>query len=288
MKVDNAIIMAAGTSSRFVPLSYERHKGLTVVRGEVLIERQIKQLLSAGIKEIVVVTGYKSEQFNYLVEKYGIKLIYNPYYLTRNNNSSIWMVRDYLRNSYVCSADNYFENNPFESVVDNAYYAAVYSEGRTEEWCMTEDKNGYINSVTIGGENSWYMLGHTFWSAMFSKEFLRILCEEYYLPQTKDKLWEKIFIEHLDTLKMKIRKYPVGDIYEFDTLDELRQFDISYVRDTRSSLLKSIVKEIGVKEEDIFNIKAIKSGCTEALGFEFDCPKGHFKYAYTKQNKEGD
>ena len=46
MKVDNAIIMAAGTSSRFAPLSRERHKGLTVVRGEVLIERQIEQLLA--------------------------------------------------------------------------------------------------------------------------------------------------------------------------------------------------------------------------------------------------
>lgn len=27
----NAIIMAAGTSSRFAPLSYEKHKALTVV-----------------------------------------------------------------------------------------------------------------------------------------------------------------------------------------------------------------------------------------------------------------
>ena len=43
MLVDNAVIMAAGTSSRFAPLSYERHKGLTEVRGEVLIERQIRQ-----------------------------------------------------------------------------------------------------------------------------------------------------------------------------------------------------------------------------------------------------
>ena len=28
--VNNAIIMAAGTSSRFAPLSFERHKGLTL------------------------------------------------------------------------------------------------------------------------------------------------------------------------------------------------------------------------------------------------------------------
>ena len=43
-KVDNAIIMAAGLSSRFAPLSYETHKALIKVKGEVLIERQIKQI----------------------------------------------------------------------------------------------------------------------------------------------------------------------------------------------------------------------------------------------------
>lgn len=42
MKVDNAIIMAAGTSSRFAPLSFERPKALIEVRGEILIERQIR------------------------------------------------------------------------------------------------------------------------------------------------------------------------------------------------------------------------------------------------------
>ena len=57
MKVDNAIILAAGVSSRFAPISYERPKALIEVKGEVLIERQIRQLKEAGIPEIYVVTG---------------------------------------------------------------------------------------------------------------------------------------------------------------------------------------------------------------------------------------
>lgn len=44
IKVKNAVIMAAGTSSRFAPLSYEKPKALIRVKGEVLIERQIMQL----------------------------------------------------------------------------------------------------------------------------------------------------------------------------------------------------------------------------------------------------
>ena len=51
IKADNAVMIVAGTSSRFAPLSYERPKGLTRVRGEVLIERQSAQLRAAGIRD---------------------------------------------------------------------------------------------------------------------------------------------------------------------------------------------------------------------------------------------
>lgn len=54
--MNNAVIMAAGTSSRFAPLSYEKPKALIEVKGEILIERQIKQvcgiLAAADYKEL--------------------------------------------------------------------------------------------------------------------------------------------------------------------------------------------------------------------------------------------
>lgn len=280
MKVDNAIIMAAGSSSRFAPLSYEKHKAMTIVRGEVLIERQIEQLREAGISEIYIVTGYKKEQFDYLADKYGVKLLYNQDYLTRNNNASIWTARSVLGNSYVCSSDNYFSCNPFEQEVDEAYYAAEYADGHTAEWCMTENEEGYINSVTIGGDHAWYMLGHTFWSRGFSSSFLSILGREYDKKETADKLWEKIYMEHLDILKMKIQKYEPGVIYEFDTLDELREFDPSYITDTRSALIKKVAKQIGTTEDRIVHITTIKSSIAAAVGFEFDCGTDHYSYLY--------
>lgn len=286
MKVDNAIIMAAGTSSRFAPLSYESHKAMTVVRGEVLIERQIQQLKEAGIPDIYIVTGYKKEQFDYLADKYDVKLIHNPDYLTRNNNGSIWTARTVLGNSYICSSDNYFSCNPFEDEVDEAYYAAEYADGHTAEWCMTEDENGYINSVTIGGDNAWYMLGHTFWSREFSSSFISILEKEYDKEETVGNLWEKIYMEHLDVLKMRIRKYEPGVIYEFDTMDELRKFDPSYVTDTRSSLIKKVARTIGTTEDRIIHITTLKSNSTAAVGFEFDCGIDHFKYLYSNGKLE--
>ena len=279
-KVDNAIIMAAGTSSRFAPLSFERPKALIRVKGEVLIERQIRQLLEAGVPEIWVVTGYKAEQFDYLRNAFGVKLVHNPDYLTRNNNASIWAARDLLRNSYLCSADNYFARSPFENRVDGSYYAAVYAAGETGEWCMQEDAQGDISAVTVGGRDAWIMMGHTFWTEDFSRSFLHILEEEYERPETAGKLWESIFIAHLDSLKMKIRRYPSDMIFEFDTLDELRSFDGSYWADSRSRLLKDAAAQLGAAESELTEIRSLPGKDTSAAGFRFLCRGKPYRYEY--------
>ena len=105
-KVDNAIIMAAGFSARCMPLSKVMPKGLFLVKGESLMEREIRQLVDAGIREIIVVTGYLHEKFDFLADKYGVKLIYNEDYDKYNNMSSIYASRDYLKNSYVLCSDD--------------------------------------------------------------------------------------------------------------------------------------------------------------------------------------
>ena len=279
-KVDNAVIMAAGTASRFAPLSFEKPKALIEVKGEVLIERQIRQLREAGVPEIYIVTGYKAELFSYLEEKLGVHLIHNPDYNTRNNNASIYAVKDILHNTYICSADNYFSENPFESEVSDCYYAAVYADGATKEWCMDYDEDGTVTNVTVGGENKWFMLGHTFWSEEFSAKFVEILENEYDLPETADLLWESIYIKHIDELKMKIRKYPDSVVFEFDTLDELREFDTSYVDDTRSEILKAVAAELHCSESGITAVTAYKDNTNEAVGFRFTYNGDTYAYSY--------
>ena len=87
------LILAAGASTRFIPLSLEQPKGLFEVKGERLIERQIKQLQDAGIKNITVVLGYKKEMFYYLEDKYGVKFIINDSFNIKNNIESLYLAR---------------------------------------------------------------------------------------------------------------------------------------------------------------------------------------------------
>ena len=84
-KVDNAVIMAAGLATRLIPLSLEYPKGLFEVKGEKLIEREIKQLKDAGIADITVILGYKKEMFYYLEKKYNVNLVINEEYGVKNN-----------------------------------------------------------------------------------------------------------------------------------------------------------------------------------------------------------
>ena len=100
-RVDNAVIMAAGLSKRFAPVNAYCPKGLTLVKGEVLIERQIRQLQEAGITDIYVVVGYKKELFYYLEDKYDIKIIENNQFNTKDNTESLYLVKDILRNTYI-------------------------------------------------------------------------------------------------------------------------------------------------------------------------------------------
>lgn len=60
-----AIILAAGESSRFWPLSGNKHKSLTRIMGKTLIEWTVESLARVGIKDIIVVQS-KSAQ----IEKY--------------------------------------------------------------------------------------------------------------------------------------------------------------------------------------------------------------------------
>ena len=152
-RVENAIIMAAGMSTRFAPLSYESPKGLLVVKGERLIEREIKQLREAGIQKITVVVGYMKEKMFYLADKFGVEIVVNEDYYRFNNCSSLMLVRKQLGNTYICSSDNYFVENPFEEYVYRGYYSTVFAEGETDEYCVTETTDGIIKQVTVGGEN---------------------------------------------------------------------------------------------------------------------------------------
>ena len=263
-KVDNAVIMAAGLSSRFVPLSLEKPKGLLIVKNEVLIERQIEQLQEAGIREIVLVLGYKKEAFFYLEDKYkGIHIVINPEYNIKNNTHTLYLARDFIRNSYICSSDDYFEQNPFEEYVYQAYYSTVYVPEKTNEWYIIPDSKGNVSRVRKSGEDGYIMLGHAYWDKAFSSAIMQILEDDHLVGNYDQTLWEQVLADHVKKLPpMEMKVYPENVIFEFDSLEELRQFDQYYVNNTHSRIIRNIALTLGCAESEITNFRPIKEGLT--------------------------
>ena len=286
-KVNNAVIMAAGLSSRFVPLSLEKPKGLLTVKNEVLIERQITQLQEAGIHEIVLVLGYKKEAFFYLESKFdGLKIIINSEYNIKNNTHTLYLARNYISNSYICSSDDYFEVNPFEAYVYQAYYAAIHVSEKTNEWYMIPDSKGNIAKVRTTGEDGYIMLGHAYWDKTFSRSILELLETDHSVGNYDQVLWERVLAEHVKELPpMEIKVYPTGSIFEFDSLDELRAFDENYVNHTHSKILHNITEVLGCCESDILNFKAIKEGLTNT-SFVFEVKGKKYVYRHPGEGTE--
>ena len=260
--VENAVILAAGMSTRFAPLSYEKPKGLLRVRGEILIERQIRQLQEAGIRDITVVVGYQKEQFAYLEDKLHVQLVVNEDYARYNNTSSLMRVLDRLGNTYICSSDNYFTKNVFEPYVYRAYYSAVYSDQPMDEYFLTTDADDRITQVTIGGQNGWYMLGPVYFDRTFSAQFRAILQKEYAQPMTRNQLWENLYMRHIDQLHLYMRAYPADIIYEFDSLAELRDFDSTYCDHVDCEAFHHIQRILQCMTADIDVLGVLKQGMT--------------------------
>ena len=72
-----AVILAAGQSSRFKPLSENRHKGLIQILGKPILQHTVEELRKAGVDDIIVVQGPEREieeelpddRISYVVQK---------------------------------------------------------------------------------------------------------------------------------------------------------------------------------------------------------------------------
>jgi len=256
----NAIILAAGVGERAAPLTYETPKGLLKVFGTPMIERQIKQLLEKGISEIIVVVGYMKERFDYLIDKYGVELVNNPEYATKNNFVSAYYARERLGSSYLLMSDNYMTENIFSAEETVSWFSCPFYSGKTDEWVVKEEKDGVILEISICGENCYAVQGPAYFSQDFS-DCYKVLLEEYYdRPESNDYYWEHILKDELNRLPPMYVKDTTGIVHEFEDLDELRRFDTSYFEETNNLIMQTISNVFKCSQGDVSGISVIKNG----------------------------
>ena len=66
----------------------------------------------------------------------------------------------------------------------------------------------------------------------------------------------------MSDVKIHIRKFPLNTIIEFESLEELRAFDKSYLIEAQSEILDVITKVFNCNLDEIVNIETLKAGMT--------------------------
>ena len=108
---------------------------------------------------------------------------------------------------------------------------------------------------------------------------VEVLESEYDKPETIDKLWEDLFIDHIKEFDMVIRPYDDGIINEFDSLDELRVFDPAFIENVDSDIFDNIVQILGCSKSEIHDVYPLKQGLTN-LSCHFATDSGEYVYRH--------
>lgn len=286
-KVDNAVILAAGAATRFVPLSLEKPKGLYKVRNECIIERQIKQLKSAGINDITLVLGYKKEMFFYLKDKYDVKFIFNSEFNSKNNTYSLYLAKDELKNTYVCSSDDYFVQNPFQRYEYRSFYAGYHVNKKTNEMYVDVDDSGQVTKMAKGLDQGNILLGQSFWTKAFSDKMVSLLKADQQVGVYDNMFWEWVVKDNLtDFPPFYFKPYSPEEIFEFDYFSQLRDFDNRYVESSHSKIMERIKLIFRCDEEDIVDFRNVSEGMTNtSFIFRIDGIDYIYRYPGNGTNK---
>lgn len=279
--MSNALILAAGKSSRFAPFTYEKPKGLFRVKGEILIERQIEQLHEAGVYEIYVVVGYMKEKFFYLEQKYGVQIIINNEFGKKGNLYSMFVARIHLGNTFICCADHYFVKNPFlyTNLENRSYRVCAYQRGKFREFAVECSDADVITVMTVGGKDSLAMVGCAYMNEKFSTLFRTFMEAEINDFGVASMFWEEFYARHINHLTFYKREMSAEDVLEFDSIDDLRTFDSEFLVNVDSEIISNICATLKCCPNSITDISVINAGLTN-VSFAFSVNGGRYVYRH--------
>lgn len=108
-----ALIIAAGNGTRMQPVTHGRHKSLMPLLGLKIIERVILGAKDAGIKEFVIVTGYKGEELRQFIgngSRYGVSIsfVQNDKWEKANGISVLTAKKHFTENFALLMSDHVF------------------------------------------------------------------------------------------------------------------------------------------------------------------------------------
>ena len=251
-----AVILAAGYGMRMVPVS-STPKALLEVRGERLIERLIRQLNEVGITDITVVVGYRKELFEYLIDAYGVSLVYNPDYAEKNNLVSLSLAADRLENCYILPCDLWCRENPFRRNELSSWYLVSEEDDLSSDVRVNRKRELVrISPSSVGNR----MIGIAYFCIESGEEVRRRIVMSARESENRAAFWESALYDG-DRMLVHARVFPAGDAIEINTYEQLRELDAAS-GSLQADALHCIARVFGVSQDEIREIAVLKKGMT--------------------------
>lgn len=154
-----ALILAAGRGRRLKPITYSIPKTLIKIEDKPILGHILSSIKACGIKDVVIVTGYKNNLIKEYVgdgSKWGLNVVYryNRKYKTTENIYSVRLAADELLDDdfVLINADDLFSPVILKKLIQarGDVVLAVDSEGTlgSEEMKVSVDENGRIIGVS--------------------------------------------------------------------------------------------------------------------------------------------
>lgn len=266
----NAIILAAGFGMRMVPISMEIPKGLLEVHGEPLIERTIRQLHEAGIREIYVVVGFMKEKYEYLIDGFDVTLIVNPEYAAKNNLHSLKRALRHLSNSYIIPCDIWCDQNPYRRRELYSWYM-VSDLVDNDSSVRVNRKMELVSTPALTGGNA--MVGISYLleeQAAVVRKRIEAYSQD---PRCDGYFWEEALYQddknQKDKMIVTARVVHTTDVMEINTYEQLRELDGDSDH-LKTDAIRVISQALQTSEEEITHITVLKKGMTNR-SFLFSC-----------------
>jgi len=231
-RITTALLLAAGTGSRLLPLTQKSPKCLTLVNETSILERLIKSLNQHGFKRLVVVTGHLEDCIRkFLKTRAGnvkIDYVFSPRYRTTNNIYSLWMAREIINEPFLLiESDLVFDPSLLKDMLYPDRIAIAHMKPWLNGSTVTINQSDTVDafhSDTVNPSNktryktvNMYSLSLSSWYRVIEKLNLYILAgrvNDYYEAVFRQMVAEK-------SLSFQAIFFDNKPWYEIDTLEDL-------------------------------------------------------------------
>ncbi len=231
-RITTALLLAAGTGSRLLPLTKKSPKCLTLVNETSILERLIKSLNQHGFKRLIVVTGHLEECIrNFLKTRAGnikIEYVFSPLYKTTNNIYSLWMARKIINEPFMLiESDLVFD----PSLLTEMLYPDRIAIARMKPWLngstVTLNPSGNVDAFHCDAKSrldeiryktvNIYSLSVSSWYRVIEK------LNRYILADRVNDYYEVVFRQMVaeKSLSLQAVHFDHKPWYEIDTMEDL-------------------------------------------------------------------